>query len=348
MKSFKYFIFFSIFFSAIIFLNINLSHADFTASLSGDGVVHLSGSKSFECVPEGFDHGSAAIVTLYMTPGGVSGAIIAIIESGGSTVSFSGIEHNLSCKNPGAYTHRVSFSGGRWYENPPNPPFCQMSGFPPEDSTVDLPDGRGVSIGAPGEQVTGVENINVSYNFTYSTSSCEDNGVDPCRRIVSIQIGTQSVYNQGDLPLSGQISVPYDFSNLTESKVIKASACCGGRCKTTEKVVYKEPDDQGSPNKGSDDQTSPDPKPSGPPAPTACLGVGKPVNLANGNVFKAETDFSLPGILPINFTRYYNSKGTLMRGFGQSWSHSFDTRVIGFGVNVYKVLNPDGSVFYIQ
>jgi len=28
------------------------------------------------------------------------------------------------------------------------------------------------------------------------------------------------------------------------------------------------------------------------------------------------------------------------------WSHTFDTRIIGFGVNIYKVLNPDGTSYY--
>ena len=76
------------------------------------------------------------------------------------------------------------------------------------------------------------------------------------------------------------------------------------------------------------------------------MGVGEPVYVASGEVHTSITDFSLKGIMPVNFTRYYNSKGALSRGFGYQWSNSFDTRVISFGNNIYKVLNPDGSIYY--
>jgi hypothetical protein len=69
MKPFKYFFIFNIFFLITVLLNISPSYPEFSASLGGDGVVTLSGSKSFDCVPSGFDFGSMAIVTLYMTPG---------------------------------------------------------------------------------------------------------------------------------------------------------------------------------------------------------------------------------------------------------------------------------------
>ena len=75
--------------------------------------------------------------------------------------------------------------------------------------------------------------------------------------------------------------------------------------------------------------------------PTCTMGVGEPVYVASGEVHTSITDFSLKGIMPVNFTRYYNSKGTVSRGFGYQWSNSFDTRVISFGNNIYKVLNPD-------
>ncbi len=76
------------------------------------------------------------------------------------------------------------------------------------------------------------------------------------------------------------------------------------------------------------------------------LNVGKPVNVASGTVYTSITDFSLKGTMSVNFTRYYKSTGTLLRGFGFQWSNSFDTRVMSFGSNLYKVINPDGSVFY--
>ena len=74
--------------------------------------------------------------------------------------------------------------------------------------------------------------------------------------------------------------------------------------------------------------------------------IGKPVGVADGSVFVAESDFSVLGIVPIQFSRYHNSRQSPIRGFGQMWSHTFDTRVVGFGVNIYKVLNPDGTSYY--
>ncbi len=68
--------------------------------------------------------------------------------------------------------------------------------------------------------------------------------------------------------------------------------------------------------------------------------------MASGEVYTSITDFSLKGIMPVNFTRYYNSKGTLLRGFGYQWSNSFDTRVMSLSNNLYKILNPDASIYY--
>lgn len=125
------------------------------------------------------------------------------------------------------------------------------------------------------------------------------------------------------MPLYGTINVPFDFSKISGTTIIIASACCGGHCRTVEKLVYKDPEDD-----------------------SCNVKAGKPVSVANGNVFLGETDFSLSGIMPANFTRYYFSKGSTVTGLGQMWSHTFDTRVISFGVNTYKVVNPDGSIVY--
>ena len=47
------------------------------------------------------------------------------------------------------------------------------------------------------------------------------------------------------------------------------------------------------------------------------MGVGEPVYVASGEVHTSITDFSLKGIMHVNFTRYYNSTGTLSMGFGK-------------------------------
>ncbi len=196
-------------------------------------------------------------------------------------------------------------------------------------ATANLPVGREISIDAPSDRVTGTENISVSYNFPYAADSCYNSGnhTDPCKtRSVSVYVGSTNVFIQGGnqgLPLSGAINVPFDFSRISGTTIIKASACCGGHCRTVEKLVYKDPEDDG-----------------------CNVKAGKPVSVANGNVFLGETDFPLSGVMPANFKRYYFSKGIIMTGLGQMWSHTFDTRIIGFGGNTYKAINPDGSIVY--
>jgi YD repeat-containing protein len=351
MKSFKSFFLVSIIFLATIFSSVALSYAGsgtFDAVLGSDGVVHLTGSASFECPLEG-NYGSMADVVLDSYPQ----RGIATILSGGSEISFDE-EDVLSCRPPGNYRYKVVYTGGEWYTNSQGQQVCTISSTPPPMySTVNLPLGPEISIDAPGERVSGTENIVVSYNFTYAQDSCYDSFThgDPCMlRYLAIYVGSTGVFSQngnGGLPLSGTITVPYNFSNLQGSTIIKAMATCGGS-RIAEKVVYKDPDDQGNPASNPGSSGSSD-DPSKPSQPTQCMGnagVGKPVNLANGNVSKSETDFSLPGVMPIHFTRYYNSKDSLMKGFGQAWGHTFDTRVYSFGTNTYRVLNPDGSIFY--
>jgi RHS repeat-associated protein len=76
--------------------------------------------------------------------------------------------------------------------------------------------------------------------------------------------------------------------------------------------------------------------------------IGDDVGVASGISLADETDFSIPGIMPVDFTRYYNSKTAQGpgRGFGKTWGHIFDTKIDTVGTNLYKITNPDGSVFY--
>ncbi len=49
-----------------------------------------------------------------------------------------------------------------------------------------------------------------------------------------------------------------------------------------------------------------------------------PVNVANGNITRDETDFALPGIgLPLHFARHYDSQSNIDMGMGIGWLHSF-------------------------
>jgi RHS repeat-associated protein len=288
----------------------------FSATLGGDGIVKLSGSESFECVPEGYSFGSAALVNLYSSPPNGDNDGVAIIY-GSTSASFADVEYNLSCRYPGNYRFSVDYMGGKWnYDHT----LCLMEGTPRVFADVNLPKGREITIES-NNPVRGVETIGVTYNFSYSAALVNND------RQISVRIDNTLVYSAINLPVNGSIPITYDFSNKKGFVVIKASACCSGHCRTTEKLVYTEPED------------------------SCPIKVGKPVSVASGNVYTSENDFTLKGIMPISFTRYYDSAESITRGFGQAWGHTYDTRVVNVpnSVNIYKVINPDGSdVYYID
>ena len=52
--------------------------------------------------------------------------------------------------------------------------------------------------------------------------------------------------------------------------------------------------------------------------------AGDPVNVANGNMFRDEVDFTFANpIIPLDFARHYDSQNKLDAGFGVGWVHSF-------------------------
>ncbi|WP_031511026.1 putative T7SS-secreted protein, partial [Streptomyces megasporus] len=56
-------------------------------------------------------------------------------------------------------------------------------------------------------------------------------------------------------------------------------------------------------------------------------GGTDPVDLATGKMFLPQTDLSLPGALPLVFTRYVESGYTAGRWFGRSWTSTVDQRL---------------------
>ncbi|MBI5739545.1 MAG: hypothetical protein HZA16_02390 [Nitrospirae bacterium] len=69
------------------------------------------------------------------------------------------------------------------------------------------------------------------------------------------------------------------------------------------------------------------------------MNPGHPVNVASGTVYTSETDFVVKGVMPITFTRYYDSAEaeTTVRGFGPRWRHTYSTMIVAFsgGGNTY-------------
>jgi len=57
--------------------------------------------------------------------------------------------------------------------------------------------------------------------------------------------------------------------------------------------------------------------------------AGDPVNIANGNMFRDEVDFSFANLgVPLTFVRHYDSQATEDVGLGIGWVHSFSDRLI--------------------
>lgn len=72
--------------------------------------------------------------------------------------------------------------------------------------------------------------------------------------------------------------------------------------------------------------------------------VGRPVNVANGNVFLQQTDYQLPGIgESIIVARSYNSVSQIAGLFGRSWSSIYDEKVSSTN-GLLQLTMPDGRV----
>src|SRR5882672_1159060 len=76
-----------------------------------------------------------------------------------------------------------------------------------------------------------------------------------------------------------------------------------------------------------------------------CKGVGKPVNVTNGNVYLQQTDYFLPGIGEgINVTRAYNSMSQNVGLFGRGWTSLYDETVTTASGNLLEFRTSDGRV----
>ncbi|MBI5055220.1 MAG: RHS domain-containing protein [Nitrospirae bacterium] len=294
----------------------------FSAELGEDGIVTLSGSEGFECVPEGVNAGSWANIWLNFEA-------FDFASSASNTITIDK-QYNFSCRKPGRYTFSVLYSGYNWSVDLYGTRACKyIFDSSKLESTIHLPLGREIEIKVQDDMgdilndyVKRGRKIIISYNFTYS------NDLENYNRTLSVAVDNQTIYSEGNHPLSGSIEIPYDFSNKKGFVLLKVYTWCVSAGSIHEKLVYIEPED------------------------SCPVNVGKPVSVASGNVYASETDFTLKGKMPISFTRYYDSAETTMRGFGQGWGHTFDTRAIKFpnsAGNTYKVINPDGSdVYYID
>src|SRR5262245_37482156 len=59
-----------------------------------------------------------------------------------------------------------------------------------------------------------------------------------------------------------------------------------------------------------------------------CFITGHPVDIASGRVFTSQTDFELPGRIPVEFTRVYTSSAIDYEGpLGRGWMHQYDVHL---------------------
>jgi RHS repeat-associated protein len=59
-----------------------------------------------------------------------------------------------------------------------------------------------------------------------------------------------------------------------------------------------------------------------------CFITGHPVDIATGRVFTSQTDFELPGRIPIEFTRFYTTSAIDYEGpLGRGWMHPYDVHL---------------------
>lgn len=79
----------------------------------------------------------------------------------------------------------------------------------------------------------------------------------------------------------------------------------------------------------------------------SCPNLTKhPMNIATGNKFLSETDWSSSGSY-LNVRRYYNSQNRDSGHFGSGWTHEYDSRIeinTGGGTTTARVVRPDGRV----
>ncbi|MGH9928987.1 MAG: DUF6765 family protein [Pyrinomonadaceae bacterium] len=76
-----------------------------------------------------------------------------------------------------------------------------------------------------------------------------------------------------------------------------------------------------------------------------CHGVGKPVNVTNGNVYLQQTDYHLPGIgEAIDITRAYNSSSQKVGLFGRGWTSLYDESVKTVSGTLLEFRMSDGRV----
>lgn len=89
-------------------------------------------------------------------------------------------------------------------------------------------------------------------------------------------------------------------------------------------------------------------EPTPPPCPTCCPWCtgGKPINLANGNVYIQQTDVRIPGLgNGLTLARTWNSISPQVGIFGPNWVSTYEEQVSPGSDGTMKYVRGDGSVW---
>jgi RHS repeat-associated protein len=75
---------------------------------------------------------------------------------------------------------------------------------------------------------------------------------------------------------------------------------------------------------------------------TKCNGVGEPVDVAAGKVYSTNTDFELPGPIPLVWDRTYYSNAEVDGPIGYNWHHSYNMGIYDMQNGFYTLRLHDG------
>ncbi|KAA1246353.1 DUF6531 domain-containing protein [Aquimarina sp. RZ0] len=75
--------------------------------------------------------------------------------------------------------------------------------------------------------------------------------------------------------------------------------------------------------------------------PFKCKMFGEPVDAATGRVFAENTDFTIPGPIPISWNRIYHSDGEVESPIGSNWHHSYYIGYWEMENDLITILLPD-------
>lgn len=76
--------------------------------------------------------------------------------------------------------------------------------------------------------------------------------------------------------------------------------------------------------------------------------IGNPINVATGNKYQAETDFTGGAHTGITLTRYYNSQDNTVTQFGANWRSTWDREIVKIDDTTVHVIRDNGRTYIFK